>query len=49
LVKTTSWNQAQNLGLKKIGKLEVGFTADIAVLDDTFNVAAVFLDGVRKI
>jgi len=49
LVKTTSWNQAQDLGLKKLGKLEAGFTADIAVLDDAFNVAAVFLDGVRRI
>ena len=49
LVKTTSWNQAQDLGLKKLGKLEAGFIADIAVLDDAFNVAAVFLDGVREL
>lgn len=49
LVKTTSWNQAQNLGLKQLGKLEAGFIADITVLDDAFHVAAVFLDGVRRI
>lgn len=49
LVKTTSWNQAQDLGLEKLGKLEAGFIADIAVLDDQFKVAAVFLDGVRKV
>ena len=49
LIKTTSWNQARDLGLKKLGKLEAGFVADIAVLDGAFNVVAVFLDGVRKI
>jgi len=49
LVKTTSWNQALNLGLKKLGKLEAGFIADITVLDDTFKVAAVFMDGARKL
>jgi len=49
LVKTTSWNQAQNLGLEKLGKLEAGYIADIAVLDDAFKATAVFLDGVRKI
>ena len=49
LVKATSWNQALDLGLKRLGKLEAGFVADIAVLDDQFKVAAVFVDGVRRI
>ncbi len=49
LVKTTSWNQARDLGLAKLGKLEAGYIADIAVLNDRYHVAAVFVDGVRKI
>jgi N-acetylglucosamine-6-phosphate deacetylase len=49
LVKTTSWNQALDLGLKRLGKLEAGFVADITVMDDQFKVAAVFVDGVRRI
>lgn len=49
LVKTTSWNQARDLGLAKLGKLEAGYIADIAVLDDRYHVAAVFVDGVRRI
>jgi N-acetylglucosamine-6-phosphate deacetylase len=49
LVKTTSWNQAGDLGITDMGRLEPGFVADIVVLDETFNVAAVFLDGVRRV
>ena len=49
LVKTTSWNQAVDLKLEKLGKLEAGYIADITVLDDAFQVAAVFMDGVRKL
>ncbi len=49
LVKTTSWNQALDLKLEKLGKLEAGYIADIAVLDDAFQVAAVFMDGIRKL
>ena len=49
LVKTTSWNQAQDLGLTGLGKLEAGYAADIVVLDEAFKVEAVFVDGVRKI
>ena len=49
LIKTTSLNQAQNLGLSKLGKVEDGFRADITVLDQKFNVHAVFMDGVQKI
>ena len=49
VVKTTSWNQACNLGISNLGKIEKGFIADIAVLDDAFKPQAVFVDGERKI
>ena len=49
VIQTTAWNQAVDLGLKNRGKLEPGFTADITVLSDDFKVAAVYLDGVRKV
>jgi N-acetylglucosamine-6-phosphate deacetylase len=49
VIQTTAWNQARDLGLKNLGKLEAGFTADITVLDEDFNVAAVFIDGARKL
>jgi N-acetylglucosamine-6-phosphate deacetylase len=48
-VKTTSWNQARNLGLSNLGRLEPGYIADITVLDDDFNVKAVFIDGRKKL
>lgn len=48
-IKATSWNQARNLGLQGLGKLEPGFTADITILDDDFNVKAVFIDGQQKL
>ncbi len=44
-VKTTSWNQARNLGITNLGKIEAGYVADIAVLDDAFKVAATFING----
>ena len=51
LVRTTSWNQAIGLGLgKRLGKVEKGYAADLAVLDpDTFDVYAAFVDGERRI
>ena len=47
IIRVTSWNQAIGLGLgKKLGKVEKGYIADLAVLDPkTFDVCAVFLDG----
>jgi len=48
LVKTTSYNQALNLGIGNLGKLEEGYTADIVVLNDAFGVESVFIDGVQK-
>ena len=51
LVRVTSWNQAIELGLgDRLGKVEKGFVADLAVLDRrSFNVKAVFVDGERRI
>ena len=50
IIRVTSWNQAIGLGLgKKLGKVEKGYIADLAVLDPkTFDVCAVFLDGVLR-
>ena len=51
LIRVTSWNQAIELGLgKKLGKVEKGYVADLAVLDrKTFKACAVFVNGVQKI
>lgn len=48
LVKTTSLNQAQSLGLAGVGKLESGYLADIVVLADDFTPVAVFVEGQRR-
>lgn len=45
LVATTSWNQAQSLGLEGLGKIEPGFAADLTLLDDAFTVQATWVDG----
>ena len=51
LIRVTSWNQAIELGLgRQLGKVEKGFTADLAVLDTkTFDVCAVFVNGEQRI
>ena len=51
VIQTTSWNQADELGLgDQFGCIESGFTADIAVLDQkTFDVDAVFIGGEKKL
>jgi N-acetylglucosamine-6-phosphate deacetylase len=45
LIKTTSWNQAQSLGLKKLGKIEPGYFADIVFLSNEFKPTKVFVNG----
>ncbi|NOY74512.1 MAG: N-acetylglucosamine-6-phosphate deacetylase [Kiritimatiellaeota bacterium] len=47
LVKTSSFNQAARLGLKGLGEIKAGFKADLALLDDDFNVRHTFVDGKR--
>ena len=51
LIKVTSWNQARELGLgRKLGKVEKGFIADLALLDPrSYDVQAVFVNGQRRI
>jgi N-acetylglucosamine-6-phosphate deacetylase len=45
LIKATSWNQAQSLGLDKHGKIEPGYFADIVFLSDDFKPTKVFVNG----
>lgn len=49
LVKTTSWNQAQSLGLKHLGKIAPNFHADITILDKKFNCTQTFINGTPKL
>lgn len=48
LVKCTSYNQAQLLGLEKVGRVAPGYLADLTVLDSDFKVKKTFVGGVRK-
>ena len=45
LIKTTSYNQACSLGLSKLGRIEPGYCADLAVLDSDFEVCQVWVNG----
>lgn len=47
LIRVTSWNQAIELGIgDTLGKVEKGYTADLAILDpETFDVCSVFVNG----
>ncbi len=51
VIQTTSWNQAEELGLgDQFGCIEPDYIADITVLDkETFDVKAVFIDGEKKL
>ena len=49
LIKTTGYNQAQELGLEKTGKIEPGFYADIVILNAEFKPVAVFVNGKQKL
>ncbi|MDG1358073.1 MAG: N-acetylglucosamine-6-phosphate deacetylase [Akkermansiaceae bacterium] len=45
LVKATSWNQAQSLGLKDLGKIEPGYQADMVIMNEDFSVWSTLVDG----
>jgi N-acetylglucosamine-6-phosphate deacetylase len=45
LVCTTSFNQARSLGFESLGSIESGARADIAVLDENFDVTMTLVDG----
>ena len=50
LVRTTSWNQATELGWgRELGKVEKGFTADLVVINPRkWTPSAVFVNGERR-
>ncbi len=45
LVKATSYNQAQSLGLQGLGKIAPGYTADMVLLDAQFDTLKTIIDG----
>ena len=45
LVKATSYNQAQSLGLHDLGRIAPGYTADLVLLDEAFDTLKTFIDG----
>ena len=45
IVKATSWNQAQSLGLQGFGKIQPGFFADLVILNDDFSVWKTLVGG----
>ncbi len=45
LIKTTSWNQAESMNLPKLGRIEPGYFADIAVLNNDFEVQMTLVNG----
>ncbi len=49
LIRTTSLNQAQELGINDLGRIQAGFRANLAVLDDNFTVAQTFINGQPKL
>ena len=51
LVRTSSWNQAIELGLgDELGKVEKGYIADLAVVNQkSWKISAVFVDGEQRI
>ena len=44
-VRAGSLNAAHSLGYRNVGRIETGFTADIALIDDNFIVHNTFVDG----
>ena len=51
LVRTTSWNQAIELGLgNELGKVQKGYIADLVVINPrSWKPSAVFVDGEKRI
>lgn len=45
LVKATSLNQAESLGLKGLGKVSPGYTADLVLLNADFDTLMTIIDG----
>lgn len=45
LIKATGWNAARSIGLTEIGKIEPGFLADIAILNEDYTVSQTMVGG----
>ena len=48
LIRTTSLNQAESLGLSDLGKIEPGYLADLVILDADFEPRMVFVEGTAR-
>ena len=48
LVKTTSLNQARELNLPHLGKIEADYFADIVILNQDFNIENILVNGIEK-
>ncbi len=49
IIRCTSLNQTEELGITDLGRIEAGYRANLTVLDDAFEVAQVFLDGKARL
>lgn len=49
LVKATSWNQAQSIGLENFGRLEAGYHADIVLMNREFSIWKTFVSGQERV
>lgn len=45
LIRVTSYNQANSLGLKDVGRIEKGYKADLLIVDSNFKPFTVFVNG----
>jgi len=45
IIRTSSLNQAQSLGIPKVGKIEPGYLADLVILDKDFSVLQTYVNG----
>ena len=45
IIKCTSWNQANSLNIDNVGKIQKGYRANIAILDNDFNVMGTMVRG----
>lgn len=49
IICTTSLNQARQMGINDLGRVQAGYRANLTLLDADFNVVQVFLNGEKRI